>query len=437
MNPFFTQAFREAAPYIHYLRGKTLVIGLSSTLLAPDVLPNLAADLNLMAALGIRLVLVYDADAQIAALCRQSGYEPQYHNGRAVCSETLLRHAKQACGEIQFDVQAALSLGFAHSPQRTPRLHIGSGNFVFAQPMGVIGGIDMAYTGVLRKINGAAIEHALDNGAVVLIPPLAVSAAGQVYQLCMQEIAQAAALSVRAEKLVFLIDEDGIVNTEGTLFSELTAEQARNLCRDGQIPAAQQTLLATAIDTVEQGISRVQILSGRQNGALLGELFTRNGAGTAIAQTPFVRIRAAHTDDIADLAALIEPLAEQGILLPRSRDYFAQHVHRFYLLEHDRQIYGCAELKTFDDAPSDAELGCLAVSPNARDGGCGELLLAHLVREAKSQGKTRLFALSTRAADWFTERGFLPAQAADLPPQRQAQYHQQARQSKIFVLPLD
>ena len=84
MNPFFTQAFREAAPYIHYLRGKTLVIGLSSTLLAPDVLPNLAADLNLMAALGIRLVLVYDADAQIAALCRQTGYEPQYHNGRAV-----------------------------------------------------------------------------------------------------------------------------------------------------------------------------------------------------------------------------------------------------------------------------------------------------------------------------------------------------------------
>ena len=242
---------------------------------------------------------------------------------------------------------------------------------------------------------------------------------------------------MRAEKLVFLIDEDGIVNTEGVLFSELTAEEARRLCRDGQIPAAQQTLLATAIDTVEQGISRVQILSGRQNGALLGELFTRNGAGTAIAQTPFVRIRAAHTDDIADLAALIEPLAEQGILLPRNRDYFAQHVHRFYLLEHDRQIYGCAELKTFDDAPSDAELGCLAVSPNARDGGCGELLLAHLVREAKSQGKTRLFALSTRAADWFTERGFQPAQAADLPPERQAQYHRQARQSKIFVLPLD
>lgn len=260
MNPFFTQAFREAAPYIHYLRGKTLVIGLSSTLLAPDVLPNLAADLNLMAALGIRLVLVYDADVQIAALCRQTGYEPQYHNGRAVCSETLLRHAKQACGEIQFDVQAALSLGFAHSPQRTPRLHIGSGNFVFAQPMGVIGGIDMAYTGVLRKMNGAAIEHALDHGAVVLIPPLAVSAAGQVYQLCMQEIAQAAALAVHAEKLVFLIDEDGIVNTEGVLFSELTAEEARRLCCDGQIPAAQQTLLATAIDTVEQGISRVQVL---------------------------------------------------------------------------------------------------------------------------------------------------------------------------------
>lgn len=64
----FVQAFREAAPYIHYLRGKTLVIGIASDLLRAEILPTLAADLNLLAALGVRLVLVHGADAPIQAL---------------------------------------------------------------------------------------------------------------------------------------------------------------------------------------------------------------------------------------------------------------------------------------------------------------------------------------------------------------------------------
>lgn len=432
----FVQAFREAAPYIHYLRGKTLVIGIASDLLRAEILPTLAADLNLLAALGVRLVLVHGADAPIQALCRQQNHAVRVHQQRHICDETMLRLAKYVCGEIQSDVQAALSLGFAHSPQRTPRLRIASGNFVSAKPLGVLDGVDMAYTGTVRKVDGVAMTRVLDEGSVLLVSPLGASASGQVYQLAMHEVAEAIAVALSAEKLIFLLNEDGILDCAGSLHSELTANEAQHLLDTQQAAPQQRSVLATAISALQQGVSRVQVLSGANSGDLLSELFTQNGAGTSIAQTPFVQIRPAQSGDIADLMALIQPLAEQGILLARSHEYLAMHLADFFVLEHDRQINGCVELKTFASRPDDAELACLAVSSQVRDGGYGELLLAHLVRHAQQNGKTRLFALSTRTADWFTERGFVAASPEDLPPERHAQYVQQARQSKVFVLSL-
>ncbi|MDK4639088.1 amino-acid N-acetyltransferase [Kingella kingae] len=436
MENTFVHAFREAAPYIHYLRGKTVVVGLASALLQPSILPTLAADLNLLAALGVRLVLVHGVDTQLRQLCQQNQYIIREQSQRLICDETLIRWVKQINGELNYDVQAALSLGFAHSPQRTPRLRIAQGNFLSAKPLGVLGGVDMLYTGGVRKVDGAGITHALNDGSVVLVSPLAASASGQIYHLPMDEVAQHIAQAVSAEKLIFLIPESGIMNAQSSLHSELTAEQAQQLLREQQILPHQTHLLQTAIDAVQQGISRVQILSGVQQGDLLRELFTRHGAGTSIAQNPFIHIRRAQSRDIADIIALIQPLAEQGVLLPRSREYLEAHLAQFYVLEHDRQISGCVELKTFANQADAAELACLAVSQHARDGGYGEHLLAHLVQEAKAQGKTRLFALSTRATDWFQERGFVPASVADLPNERREQYLAQARQSKIFVLDL-
>ena len=199
----FVHAFREAAPYIHYLRGKTVVVGLASALLQPSILPTLAADLNLLAALGVRLVLVHGVDTQLRQLCQQNQYIIREQSQRLICDETLIRWVKQINGELNYDVQAALSLGFAHSPQRTPRLRIAQGNFLSAKPLGVLDGVDMLYTGGVRKVDGAGITHALNDGSVVLVSPLAASASGQIYHLPMDEVAQHIAQAVSAEKLIF------------------------------------------------------------------------------------------------------------------------------------------------------------------------------------------------------------------------------------------
>lgn len=432
----FAQDFREAAPYIHYLRGKIVVIGIASEVLHNGSLNELAADFNLIAALGVNLVLVYGYTEQLKDLCQAQSHCIAEQQAANITDLTMLQHIKHICGQIQYDIQAALSLGYRQAPQRPPNLQIVSGNYLTAKPLGIVNGVDTQYTGQIRKVDAAAILQHLDNRAIVLISPIACSPVGQIYALNMYETAQAIAAALQAEKLIFLTQYTGILQQDQTLLTNLSAEEAQTLLNQQQIFPEQHQLLATAIAAVQQGIERVQILSGNKNGSLINELFTRHGSGTSIARDNFMQIRAAQEEDIADIIALIRPLEKRGILVHRSRHYLAAHIQEFFVLEHDQQIYGCVALKTFSGCPQAAELACLVVSDQARNGGYGDALLAYTIQKAQQLNKQQLFALSTQTTDWFLERGFQAAGVSDLPTERQQEYQQNARQSKVFVFQL-
>lgn len=435
MSTPFVRDFREAAPYIDYLRGKTLVIGITSDMLENPVLQHLAADINLLASLGVQLVLVHGSRRQINALDRTAGCEPRYHDGRRITDEATLTRAKQACGMLRADIEAALSVGSTQTLQRG-RLRIASGNFVSARPYGIIDGTDMGYTGRVRKIDTEALRQRLDDNAVVLISPLGASLSGKTYNLSMADIAEAAAIALTAEKLIFIVEAEGIQDENGRLITNLSAKDARTLIEQGKVRPDQRRLLQSALNAVEHQVQRTQILSGLEDGSLISELFTREGSGTSIAQEPFIHIRRATGSDIAGLIRLIRPLEERGILLRRSREYLEHHIREFFILEHDRQTYGCVALKLFPEERT-AELACLAVSPEAQDGGYGKLLLDHITAAAKSAGMNKLIALSTHTGDWFTERGFIPATPDDLPAARRREYEESKRKSHIYSLNLD
>ena len=284
-SPGFVADFREAAPYIHYLRGKTLVIGITDSLLEGDTLNRLAADFHLLAGLGVRLVLVHGTRHFLNCLAADRQFVPQYHRNRRITDDATLRDAKQAVGMIRSDIEAALCSS-ASAPLRNKPIPTASGNFLTARPLGVIDGIDMGYTGIVRKTDTDSINRRLDDGAIVLISPLGHSYGGKTFNLSMSEAAEAVAVALQAEKLVYLTEEAGICNADGVLMSTLSSGEVRNLIETAHnVPVR---LLQAAVNAVENGVSRVQILSGREDGGLLRELFTREGCGTAIARDAFV-----------------------------------------------------------------------------------------------------------------------------------------------------
>ena len=222
----FVAWVRGAAPYIHAFRGRTFVVGFGGEVAAGKRAQSLAYDCNLLAALGIRLVLVHGARPQIDAEQARRGLEPRFHHGLRVTDPEALECVKSAMAVTRFEVEALLSQGLPNTPMAGSYIRVTGGNFITARPVGVVDGVDYQYTGAVRKIIAEEINADLDQQNVVLITPLGVSPAGEIFNLAMEEVAEAVAVALKAEKLIYLCDAPGLLDEDGQLVESVTADEA-------------------------------------------------------------------------------------------------------------------------------------------------------------------------------------------------------------------
>lgn len=418
----FVGWFRSAAPYIHAFRGRTFVVAFGGEVVAGENFTALTRDFNLLASLGVRLVLVHGSRAQIER--RLPREEARFVRGMRVTDEKALVVVKEENGRLRTEIEALLSMGIANAPMADTRLKVAGGNFVIARPSGVVDGVDMQHTGEVRKIDTGAVRGRLDAGEVVLISPLGYSPTGEVFNLTFEEIATETAIALVADKLIFLVDGP---QAGRRTWRELTATEAEHLLAQQDAP---QTL-RMAVHACRNQVGRVHFVSRETDGGLLLELFTHEGIGTMIARDPLERLRQATIDDVGGILRLIEPLEADGSLVKRGRERLETEINRFTVLEHDRMIVGCAALYPFPSTES-GELGCLAVHAEHQGGGAGERLLRHVEDLARKQGLRRLFVLTTKTAHWFAERGFLESAFEQLPPEKKSLYNLQ-RRSKVLA----
>jgi amino-acid N-acetyltransferase len=428
----FVAWFRSVAPYINSFRGKTFVIAFGGEMVADGKFVELTHDFNLLAALGIRLVLVHGARPQIEQHLATRNISDSYHQGIRLTDAQTMQCVKEAVGRVRLEIEALLSMGLANSPMANADIRVAGGNFITAQPIGVINGVDLQHTGTVRKVDVAALNDRMEFGEVVLLSPLGFSPTGEVFNLTLEDVATATAIALDADKLVFLMDTDGVLDTNEALLKELTIAQAQAVltakCRQ---PDDVNLFLPCAIRACEAGVARTHLISRHTDGAVLQELFSNEGIGTMVVESTLNTLRDASIEDVGGILKLLRPLEEQGILVRRSRELLEREIERFVVLEHDHHIVGCAALYPFPDEAS-AELACLAVDLQFRDHGYGEAVLNHMIELAKLQGLKKLFVLTTRTAHWFLERGFVESEVTTLPAQKKTLYNYQ-RKSKVFM----
>ncbi len=425
--------FRQAAPYIHAFRGRTFVIGFGGEVAQGALAQALAQDCNLLAALGIRLVLVHGARPQIDAEMHARGLTPKFHKGLRVTDAEALECVKRAMGVTRIEIEALLSQGLPNTPMAGAFLRVTGGNFITARPVGVVDGIDFQYTGAIRKVIAEEIQADLTQENVVLITPIGASPTGEIFNLAWEEVAEAVAVAVKADKLIYLCDAPGLVGPKGAPIDALTADEAAKLSARHLAAQAPEVarVLPSAVRACRAGIGRVHFLDRKADGAMLMEFFTRDGIGTVMTSAPLARLRDATVDDVGAILGLIEPLEADGTLVKRGRERLEMEITRFSVVEHDGVIVGCAALYPFSTEKS-AELACLAVVPAFRRSGYGDQLRSHIEARARKLKLKRLFVLTTRTAHWFIERGFVEAGVDALPQARRELYNLQ-RRSKVLV----
>lgn len=217
------------------------------------------------------------------------------------------------------------------------------------------------------------------------------------------------------------------MDEDGQIISELEAAGIDTHVLDRLDPTLQK-ILKTARQACLKGVNRCHLISYAQDGALLEELFTRDGSGTQVARVSYEQIRTAAPEDVRGIIELIEPLEEQGILVKRSRELLESEVEHFTVIERDGMIVSCAALYPFENK---GELACLATHEDYRNNDRGELLLNAIESRARALHLDGIFVLTTQTAHWFTERGFKAGDIDHLPGGRKALYNYQ-RNSRVF-----
>lgn len=418
---------REASPYIRAHRGQTFVVYFGGEAVNGKGFDGLVQDLILLCGLGIKLIVVHGARPQIDAMIDDAGIEPTFAGDLRVTDATALACVKAAVAAVRIELEARLSQAALDIRSRGSGLTVASGNFVIARPAGVVNGVDLRFTGDVRRIDRNAIERRLNDGEMVLVSPLGYSPTGEVFNLNSLDLANAVATEVKASKLILMTDPPGIVDRDGSIVRQLTVRDARSFVSSSPGGAR---ILERAIRACQFGVGRVHIVDRSIDGVLIEELFTRDGVGTLLSNTPFDQLRLATIEDVGGILGLIEPLEHDGSLVKRSREKLEIEIDHFSVIVREGIVVACGAL--YPLASAMGEIACIAVHPDYRRGGFGNAVLEALEHRAHAADLRQLFVLTTHATHWFQESGYRRANISDLPVARQALYNLQ-RNSIVLV----
>ncbi len=414
----FIDTLRQASPYILSHRQKTCLIYLASELLEDEHALNATfQDIRLLHSLGLRLILVAGLRQQFNRALRAAGISFEFAAYQRITPAEHLGVLAGVSGQTTTRLQALLSCRPQLDEQRTLPPVIAQGNWVIAQPRGVLEGVDFQHTGRVRKVQVEALNRALDAGQIPLLTAITPSFTGELFNLNALDQACAVASALHADKLILMLPQ--------TQQPQLPRQLNANTLHKQQ----HQHWLLPKLSEITGSVKRIHLLDAFTHGALLKELFTLDGIGSLIFADQYHEVRQATIDDVGGILALIEPLEEQGILVRRGREKLEAEIANFLVVVRDGCIIGCAALYPLDE--HSAELACFAVSPQYRNQGIGQSLLNAIEQRACSQHISRLYLLTTQAHHWFVQHGFIEVDHARLPPQRQSLYNVQ-RQSSVF-----
>jgi amino-acid N-acetyltransferase len=287
-------------------------------------------------------------------------------------------------------------------------------------------------------VDGAAIQRAIDIGAIVLLSPFGFSPTGEAFNLSMEDVATSTAIALQADKLLFVCEVDGVPEDPNDPASPIDTELAladadRMLAKAG--PALEPTEVAFYLrhcaEACRAGVERSHIIPFAVDGALLQEVYTHDGIGTMVVDEKLESLREASSDDVAGIIQLIEPFERDGTLVKRSRTEIERDIEAYTVIEHDGVIFGCVALYPYVEART-AEMAALTVSAEVQGQGDGDRLLKRVEQRAKAMGLDSIFVLTTRTMHWFIKRGFQQVDPEWLPEERKRKYNWD-RRSQVLV----
>ena len=416
---------RGILAYIPGFREKTFVIALDGAIIADDNFPNLLIDLAVLRSLNIRLVLVHGAAHQLRELSEQAGVPVSNDDGTGITDEETLKIALTAANRITHEVLEGLASNDLRGCYT---------NAIIAHPFGIVGGVDRLYTGRVERVDTEFLNQLLEKGVIPVIAPLGFDGEGHTFRVNSDGVAMEVAEALKAAKLIY-VTEGADFTRDNEPLTQISVAEAEEFFKKhkADIPAHLVSKMEHSIRACRNGVSRVHVIDGRVDEALLTEIFSSEGIGTMIYANEYQAVRRAMKKDVQAIRSLIKESVAQEEIVKRSRLDILQHLSDFYVFQIDGKIVGCVALHIANGGEL-AELACLSVSGAHENMGIGQKLMLFAEDAARQKGVKKIFLLSTRAFNYFQQKGnYKDGSINDLPVSRRDRYEASGRNSKILV----
>ncbi|MFN3470993.1 MAG: acetylglutamate kinase [Aquificaceae bacterium] len=290
---FKAKVLQSALPYIREFYGKTFVIKYGGSAMTEEGLrENFAKDVVLLRYVGIRVVVVHGGGPQISQTLERFGIKPHFVGGmRRTDEETMHVVEMVLSGDINKDIVALIN---RHSGKNIYAVGLSGrdGQLIKARKLDKeayfrelgleVPEEDIGYVGQVEDVNVELLQTLMEKGYIPVIAPVGVGKDGEAYNINADLVASKVAKALRAEKLIFLTDTEGVRDKEGRLISTLRKEEALRLISEGVIKGGMLPKVKSALEAIGAGVKKVHIIDGRITHSILLEVFTQEGVGTEI-----------------------------------------------------------------------------------------------------------------------------------------------------------
>ncbi|MEO8125545.1 MAG: amino-acid N-acetyltransferase [Bryobacteraceae bacterium] len=416
---------RGILQYIPQFREKTFIIAVDGVIVPDENFANILLDVAVLRSLNIRVVLVHGASVQIQALAAKLKVHASNLDGAGVTDAPTLQLAMDAANRLTHEILEGLSAN---------DLRAACTNSIIAHPLGIIQGVDHLFTGKVERVDTELLQTLLNQGIVPVVPPLGFDGDGRTYRVNSDSIAVAVAEALKAIKLIFITDQDGLLYND-QLIRQMLAGDLLKLVQTagGGFDPEMLSKAHHAAAACAAGVQRVHVINGREDEGLLSEVFSNEGIGTLVYANEYEQIRPAKKKDIPALQMLTKKAVAAGELVKRTRAEIEKNLADYYIFEIDKNPVGCVALHIYF-AQHKGELASLYVDPSHENQGIGRKLIQFAENKARESGLTELLTLSTQAFTYFQSKGgFVEGALEDLPLERREKYDQSGRNSKILV----
>jgi acetylglutamate kinase len=289
MKPNVADILIEALPYIRFFSGMTLVVKYGGHAMVDQQLKqDFARDITLMKLIGLNPVIVHGGGPQINKVLERMGISSRFVRGmRFTDQETMDVVEMVLGGNVNKSIVAQINNQGGKSVGLTGK----DGGLLLAEKLKIMHQpdenkppeiLDPGLVGKVTRVNADLLRTLSDQGFIPVIAPVGAGASGETFNINADLVASRVAGSLSSGRLIYLTDVDGLLDSQGKLITSVDAGTVHEMIRKGTISGGMIPKMEYALDALENGVEKVQIINGTRRHALLLELFTDQGIGTQV-----------------------------------------------------------------------------------------------------------------------------------------------------------